>query len=100
MIWYRDLEEEMDRGPIEEDSNVKPDDWPIPSVFGMFSGRGLFTAAESEDWLLQSDFGSYEPVSPEELERIFGSVPALGTESEGFDDEIAEATDHALDSER
>jgi hypothetical protein len=83
--WNLEWRQSMDRDPPDEDCDVVPEKWPLPSVFGTFSGSSLFTAAESEDWLLQSDFGSNEHASPEEIERIFESVPALGTESEDFD---------------
>jgi bifunctional DNA-binding transcriptional regulator/antitoxin component of YhaV-PrlF toxin-antitoxin module len=46
-------------------------------------------------FLLEDDAVVVLP-SPESIERIFGSVPALGTESEDFDDEIEDAIEHAL----
>jgi bifunctional DNA-binding transcriptional regulator/antitoxin component of YhaV-PrlF toxin-antitoxin module len=49
-------------------------------------------------FLLEDDAVIVLP-SAESIERLFGSVPALGAESEDFDDEIEDAIEHALATE-
>lgn len=85
----------------EEDAEIVSEEGSISSIFGTFSGKGLFTAAESEDWLSQSDFGSYERVSPEEFERIFrlATMAEPGAEPNYSRDPIDNMTEQTPDSQ-